>query len=251
MSSLCRVSLALALALVVAAEGAAAEPLRVCAEPDNLPFSDHRDRGFELETASLLAADLGRPLQVVYVAQRTHDFLRTTINAGVCDALMGVPAGFDRLATTRPWYRSSYVAVSRRQEALVASFDDTRLRALAIGVAGRGTPPALALARHGVIDNVRTYSLFEPRRVVQDVDAGAIDVAFVWGPFGGWEAAQARHPLSVAEIASDGPEPVAFEIAIGVRKGNEALLQALDSALTRNRAAIADILARWHLPPGG
>jgi len=230
---------------------AAAEPLRVCAEPDNLPFSDDRGRGFELETAALLAADIGRPLQVVYVAQRTPDFLRTTINAGVCDALMGVPAGFDRLATTRPWYRSSYVAVSRQHGAQVASFDDARLRGLSIGVAGRGTPPALALARHGVIHNVRTYSLFEARRLIQDVDAGAIDVAFVWGPFGGWQAAQARQPLYVAGMPADGPQPVAFEIAVGVRKGNDALLHALDGALTRNRAAIADVLARWHVPPGG
>jgi mxaJ protein len=249
MSSLCRASIVLIFAL--AAQAAAAEPLRVCAEPDNLPFSDNGGRGFEIETAGLLAADLGRSLQVIYVAQRTPDFLRTTINAGVCDALMGIPAGFDRLMTTRPWYRSSYVSVSRRQEPHVVSFDDARLRTLAIGVAGRGTPPALALARHGVLDNVRTYSLFEARRLVKEVDAGAIDVAFVWGPFAGWEAAQAGQPLNLVPVPADGPQPLAFEIAVGVRKGNEPLRDALDGALSRNQRAIADILARWHVPSGG
>jgi mxaJ protein len=247
MSSPCRVSLCLAAVLFTATAQAA--PFTICAEPDNLPFSARDGQGFEVEAARLLAEDMGRDLQVVYVAQRTPDFLRTTVISGRCDALMSVPRGFQRLATTKPWYRSRYVAVTLSSAPVaLAAFDDARFGDLRIGVPGQGTPPALVLARHGRIQNLRAYSVFESEKLVEDVRQGVLDVAYVWGPFAGWYAA--RQPgLAVAMLPlSDGSTPLAFAFSIGVRPGNDVLLGELDEAIGRNTAALAKILDRWHVP---
>src|SRR5215211_7714156 len=107
-----RVSLAMLLCAASSA-ATAAEPLTICAEPANLPYAAQGERGFEIEVAKLLAVDMGRELRVVYAAQRTKDFLRSTINAGKCDALMTVPVESGTLATTKPWYRTGFAAVTR------------------------------------------------------------------------------------------------------------------------------------------
>jgi mxaJ protein len=242
----CRASLCLVSVLFSAAVQAA--PLTICAEPDNLPFSG-RETGFEVQAAHLLAQDIGRPLQVVYVAQRTPDFLRTTIISGRCDALMSVPTGFRRLATTKPWYRAGYVAVARSSAGVPpAALDDARLGGLRIGVPGQGTPPALAQARHGRIQNLHAYSLFDSEKLVKDVERGTLDIAYVWGPFAGWYAAQ-QPGLTIATLPpSDGAIPLAFALSIGVRPGNDELLRELDAAIGRKAAELTKILDRWHLP---
>ena len=130
---------------------AAAPPLRVCADPNNLPFSNRQGQGFENKIATLVAAELHRPLVYLWAPQR-RGFIRGTLETGRCDVIIGVPAGYGRLQTTRPYYRSSYVFVARRDRALrIRSFDDVRLRALRIGIQVIGDdyanpPPAQALA---------------------------------------------------------------------------------------------------------
>src|SRR4051812_47269122 len=170
MSSRCPETPLRALALVLALLGGganAAEPpatLRVCADPDNLPLSDAGERGFENGIARVLADALGARLSYAWMPQRLG-FVRKTVDAGLCDVWMGVPAGFERLLTTRPYYRSGYVFVNRADApAPLRSFDDPRLRTLRIGiqfVAGdlAATPPALALARAGAVDRVVGYTV--------------------------------------------------------------------------------------------
>ena len=128
--------------------------LRVCADPNNLPFSNDRGEGFENKIAELIAAELGAELKYTWWAQR-RGFVRNTLKAGDCDLWPGVISGFELLATSRPYYRSTYVFVTREDRDLdIASFDDPRLRQLTIGVQMIGndamnTPPAHALARRG------------------------------------------------------------------------------------------------------
>jgi mxaJ protein len=245
MSSVFRNSAAFLLLLSSAAV-AHAEPLRVCAESDNLPFSDRSGAGFELEVARLLALDLGRPLEVVYVSQRTPDFLRTTIGAGACDMIMSVPTRFGRLATTGAWYRSAYVAVAPpgKLQAHAAAAD---MRELIVGVVGGNTPAALVLASQKPA-GARTYSVFEARHAIEDVAAGRLDAALVWGPAAGWQAARFDGKLALSSIDPEGAQPLAFDISIGVRKADEALRQELDRTITGRRADIAAILASWHVP---
>src|SRR5688572_11518809 len=89
--------------------------LRVCADPNNLPFSNERGEGFENRLAEILAADMQADLRYVWFAQR-RGFIRNTLNAGLCDVVMGVPSRLEMVEATRPYYRSTYVFVTRAQD---------------------------------------------------------------------------------------------------------------------------------------
>jgi mxaJ protein len=237
--------------------------LRVCADPNNLPFSNARQEGFENRIAALAARELGADLRYTWAAQR-RGFVRNTLGAGECDAVMGVPAGFERVSTTAAYYRSTYVFVSRRDLGLdVASFDDPRLRRLRVGVQMIGddyanSPPAHALARRGIVDNVAGYSVYgdytrpdPPRRIVDAVAAGSVDVAVVWGPLAGYFARAAAVPLRLTPVAPavDPPAlPFAFDIAMGVRRGDDALRKELDEVLVRRAGEIDSILRDYGVP---
>src|SRR4051812_1380337 len=191
MSSRCpeprRVGRAIVLAIALAAAAcsclAAQRTLRVCAEPDNLPLSNESEGGFENRIARLLADDLGARLVYSWQEQR-RGFVRKTIGADVCDVWMGVPAGFERLLTTRPYYRSSYVFVSRADaREPLRSFADPRMATLRIGVQLIGndlaaTPPALALARFHAVDGIVGYPIYgegsAAERISADIAAGKL-----------------------------------------------------------------------------
>lgn len=224
------------------------EPLRVCAEPDNLPYSHADQSGFENRIARLLADELGATLAYTWFPQR-RAFVRKT--SGLCDVFIGVPSDFERLLTTRSYYRSSYVFVGR-----IASFDDPALKQLRIGVQLVGddmaaTPGAYALARRGVVDNVSGFPVYgehpAAQRIVEAIAQGRLDGAVVWGPAVGHFAFAKNLP--VREAKEPGlPMPLEFSISVGVRRGNGALRDALDAALERRRAEIDAVLDAYHVP---
>ena len=139
--------------------------LRVCADPNNLPFSNQRGEGFENRLASLIARDLHARVEYTWWAQR-RGFVRNTLKTGSCDVIMGVPATMDMVLHTAPYYRSTYVFVTRRTRGIVVrSLDDPVLRRVRVGVQligddGANTPPAHALARRGIVQNVRGYTVY-------------------------------------------------------------------------------------------
>jgi mxaJ protein len=102
-------------------------PLRVCADPNNLPYSDSAGDGFENKIVCLIADYLKRPSEFVWRAER-RGFMREGLNAGECDLVAALPSGAPMALATRPYYRSTYVFVSKPDEAPVASFDDPSLR---------------------------------------------------------------------------------------------------------------------------
>jgi mxaJ protein len=249
--------------LTFSASAVQGRELRVCADPNNLPFSNAKGEGFENKIVKRIAASLGAELKYTWWAQR-RGFVRNTVKAGDCDLWPGVLSGFEQLATSRPYYRSSYVFVSRADRGLdIASFDDPRLRWLAIGVQMVGndamnTPPAHALARRGIIDNVRGFLLYgnysrpnPPTTIIGAVDDGRVDVAIVWGPVAGYFGAQASHELRLTPISppSDGAQwPMVFDIAMGFRRNEPEFRTEINSALIDNRAAIEAVLADYHVP---
>jgi mxaJ protein len=241
---------------------AAVRTLRVCADPNNLPFSNARREGFENRIAELIARDLGVELEYTWWAQR-RGYVRNTLKAGRCDLFVGVPAGFGPVLATRPYYRSTYTFVTRRAGPRIRSFDDARLKTLRVGVQLIGddyanTPPAQALTRRGIVRNVRGYTVLgnylepnPPSRIVQAVADGEIDVAVVWGPLAGYFAKRSRVPLRVVPVSPevDLPRlPFTFDIAMGVRRGDTTLRDTLDAVLLRRRAAIDGILSRYAVP---
>jgi mxaJ protein len=253
-------------ATVVCVGSLSARELRVCADPNNLPFSNAAGQGFENRIMSLLAQDLGAELQYVWWAQR-RGFLRNTLNAGKCDVVAGIASEVEMLATTPPYYRSTYVFVQRPGTTPpVASLDDARLAKLTIGVQligddGANTPPAHALARRGNIDNVRGYPVYGDYRdaapqaaIVTAVAQGEIDVAIVWGPVAGYFASRTAPPLQLTPVAPvlDDPQwPMTFGIAMGTRRKDVELQEELTQALQRNRAAIEAILREYGVPLAG
>ena len=240
-----------------------AQELRVCADPNNLPFSNERQEGFENKIAELVAGDLGATLRYTWWAQR-RGFIRHTLRARACDVVMGVPNNYDPVLTTKPYYRSTYVFLYPKDRGFtLRSLDDPLLRQLRVGVHVVGDdyanpPPAHALASRQIITNVVGYSIYgnylednPPARIVDAVGSGEIDVAIVWGPFAGYFAK--RQPVAL-EIVSVPPDPglprlpFAFDIALGVRKEDTALKQELEEVLQRRQVEIRSILEDYGIP---
>ncbi|HSC65669.1 MAG TPA: quinoprotein dehydrogenase-associated putative ABC transporter substrate-binding protein [Caldimonas sp.] len=253
-------AVAVALAALLAMPCALAErTLRVCAEPDNLPLSNAREAGFENRIARVVAGELGATLVYEWQPQR-RGFVRKTIGADVCDVWIGVPAGLDRVLTTRPYYRSGYVFVNRADaREPLASFADPRLATLRIGVQLIGndlaaSPPALALARAGATARVVGYPVYgegsAAERISLDLAAGRLDAALVWGPQAGYFVDHAPAPLAVVRaVAPAGFDvPFEFSIAMGVRKDDAGLRRDLDAALERRGAEIDAILEAYGVP---
>lgn len=237
--------------------------LKVCADPNNLPFSNERQQGFENRIAELVARDLGAKLSYVWWAQH-RGFVRNTINQNQCDVLIGVPSSFERTRPTIPYYRSTYVFVTRRDRRLkIASFDDPQLRRLRVGVQligddGTNTPPAHALSNRGIIKNVKGYSVYAdyrepnpPARIIDAVARGDVDVAVAWGPMAGYFASREPVALDVKPVAPqiDLPFlPFVFDISMGVRRGNDKLREQLNAVIERRRADIDRILTEYGVP---
>jgi mxaJ protein len=240
-----------------------ARVLRVCADPNNLPFSNARGEGFENKLVALIARDLGRKVEYTWWAQR-RGYVRNTLKDDRCDVWPGVATRVEMVATTRPYYRSTYVFVSRADRGLdIASFDDPRLKSLTIAVQMIGddssnSPPAHALARRGIVNNVRGYMLYgdyakpnPPAAIVEAVDRGEVDLAVVWGPLAGYFARQAHAPLTLTPVepqVDDGRWPMAYDISMGVRRDDPELREALDEALDRRKAEIGRLLALYTVP---
>jgi mxaJ protein len=262
MSSVCR-ALALLLSLCSVVGASQRPPLRVCADPNNMPFSNAKAQGFENKIAELVARDMNRSLVYFWWPQR-RGFIRATLNAGRCDVVMGVPAQYGVLQPTRPYYRSSYVFVSRRDRHLgIKSFDDTLLKALTIGIQVVGDdysnpPAAQALASRHIVQNVRGYTVYDDysrpdpqRNLVDAVADGRVDVAIVWGPFAGYFARHESIRMDIVPVSPerDGPAlAFAFDIAMGVRPEDNALRDVLDAIIVRRRAEIRRILTGYGVP---
>jgi mxaJ protein len=262
---LAALGIASAATLVLAAwlVGRTPDALRVCADPNNLPFSNDRGEGFENRLATLLAEDLGTRVEYTWWAQR-RGFVRNTLGAGQCDILMGVPTDFELAATTIPYYRSTYVFVSRQDRALrLNSLDDGRLRQLRVGVQMVGddfanSPPAHALSARGVVHNVVGFSVLgdystpnPPARIVEAVAAGAVDVALVWGPLAGYFARAQSVPLELAAVTPQVDTPFrrfVFDISMAVRREDREFHRRLEDFIVRRRAAIDRLLADYGVP---
>jgi mxaJ protein len=232
----------------------------VCADPNNLPFSNSRGEGFENRLVEMLAKDLHTKVEYVWWAQR-RGFARHTLAEARCDLWPGVATGLDNMATSRPYYRSTYVFVTQSSRGLTGlTLDDPRLRSLSIGVQligydGINTPPAQALAERGLTQNVRGFMLYgdyrqpnPPAAIVEAVAAGKIDVALVWGPVAGFFAHRASVPLRLEPVGKDPRWQMSYDVSIGVRPADQGLRRKVDGALQAEQASIQSLLRAYRVP---
>lgn len=237
--------------------------LVVCADPNNMPFSNQAEQGFENRIAALVAKDLGRPIRYVWWAQR-RGYVRNTLNEAKCDLWPGVASGVEMVATTRPYYRSTYVFVSRADKPFAGlTLDDPRLKSLSIGIQmvgndGMNTPPAHAIASRGMTGNVHGFMLYgdysqpnPPSAIVRAVASGGVDVAIVWGPLAGYFASRSATPLRLEPVTPwlDGAQwPMIYDISMGVRRDEPQLRRQVDEILESEAGAIKAALRDYGVP---
>jgi mxaJ protein len=237
--------------------------LRVCADPNNLPFSNRAGEGFENRLAEMLAREMGAELEYTWWAQQ-RGYLRNTTQAGLCDVWPGMATSVDRVLVTAPYYRSGYVFVTRADSAVaLESLDSPLLRQLRVGVHligddGANTPPVHALHRRNIVNNVVGYHLFgdynepdPPARLLEAVANGEVDVAIAWGPLAGYFTQSHRLPLRYQLVSPtvDLPFlPMVYDVSVGVRRGREDLRNQIDGILVRKRAEIEQLLNDFGIP---
>jgi len=271
--TICRAALpVLVLAVTLGSESIGAQEMRTafrpCIDPGNLPFSNIQGEGFENRIAELFAQKLGLPVKNYAFPQRMN-FIRNTLRYKLpgedfrCDVVMSVPAGYDQVSATTPYYRSTYALVYPKGKGLdqvrtgadlVALPSELRSK-LRIGIYDK-SPASAWLVKHGLEAQARPYAMMSPdpeqypgEIIERDLAQGKIDVAIVWGPVGGYFAARQKTPLVVTPIPSKpGDLPFAFDIAMGVKKGNDALHVRVQQALTRHRTEIDQILKDFNVP---
>jgi mxaJ protein len=229
---------------------------RVCADPNNMPFSDTKGDGFENKLAELMASKLGEPVSYTYFPQ-VIGFVRNTLGADRCDVVMGVAQGYDLVQTTNPYYHTAYALVFKPHDGLdrVDSLGDERLKDKRIGVVA-GTPPASIMAIDGLMAKAKPYPLTVDTRyesptktMIEDLIAGHIDAAVLWGPIAGYYAKHANPPLTVVPLLNEhGAMPMDFRISMGVRQSDQAWKRKLNGLIAENQEAINKILDDYGVP---
>ena len=229
---------------------------KVCADPDNMPYSTQKGEGFENKIAEVLAKDLGKTLTYEFWLDR-QGYLRNTINEQRCDVIIGMGSDVDNLRTSKPYYRSGYVFVYRKSSNYnIKDWDSEDLKKGIIGIVGQ-SPPTIPLNDHNLMANARPYRLqrdlnLPPSFIVDDLIAGKIDIAIVWGPIGGYFAKQSKEPLVVVPVPEyksvnvKGKEE--WNISVAVRKKDKERMEMIQGALDRNQAKIMKILDDYGIP---
>jgi mxaJ protein len=235
--------------------------LRVCADPDNMPLSNQKGEGFEQKIAELIAKEWNAKIEYAWWPVRRGFFSRA-LNGRYCDIAIEAPTEFDMAGVTKPYFRSGYVFVTRKDSGLdIKSLADPRLKKLKIGVNllnsdAENTPPAMALSRYGVVGNLIGYSTFytdteRPEDIINDVAKKKTDVAIVWGPLAGYFAKQSPVPLTLQPLAerdSLSNYQFRFNIGMGTRRRDRALRDSLQAVLDRRGPAIQAILKQYGIP---
>lgn len=242
---------------------ASTPPLRVCTDSNNLPFSNVRGEGFENAIARIVAHDLQREIQFVWLPQQAPAAKRA-LKTQNCDLIMGLASPSDVMVPSIPYYRSIYVFVSRQDRHLqISSLDDRRLSgyrigAHIIGFADAAVPPAEELVRRGLVRNIVGYSLYgdpladnPPSELITAVERDDIDIAVAWGPMAGYFAKQSKIPLDVTpicQVTGDSGFRMDFDISMGVRRGDDLLLKEVNQIIVRRREPIQYILRSYGVP---
>ena len=229
--------------------------LKVCADPNNLPFSNEKKEGFENKIAEVMGAALGLKVEYTWFPQ-VIGFVRNTLQAHRCDLVMGTVAGDDIMQTTNPYYYTTYVMLYRSDKRLaLEGLQDPRLTSLRLGVVG-ATPPSDLLVRHDLMSHAKPYQLTVDTRaespthqMVQDVVDGTIDVGFLWGPIAAYYRKRDNLPLTLVPLRDEpGAARMEYHIAMGVRGNEPVWRRRINAAILKRQDAITAILRDYGVP---
>jgi mxaJ protein len=245
-------------ALVLMIGSAHAAPvLHVCADPDNMPFSNDKGQGFENKLAELIADKLGEDLEYTWF-EETTGYIPNTIGKNACDLVMGYAQGTGLIEDTNPYYYTSYVLITREDDSDlkgVETLADPRLKNKRIGVFAR-TPPASILAMHGLVPNARPFETVTgasatkaAREMIDEIASGKLDAGILWGPVGGYYAQRAKVPLSLVPLVKEnaGPNTI-YGITLGVRPDDPQWKHKINKVLAENQRDINVILQGYNVP---
>jgi len=263
---------AVALMLALACTGIGAQETRTafrpCIDPSNLPFANTSGDGFENRIANLFAGKLGLPVQSYAFPQRMN-FIRNTLRYKLpgedfrCDIVMGVPAGYEQVLATRPYYRSTYALVYPKGKGLDAVKSGADLLALPsetrsklkVGIHDR-SPASTWLVKHGMEQQVKVYPMLSPdpdrypgELIDKELAQGRIDAAIVWGPIAGYYAKRVHNvDLVVVPLRSEPGVQFDYAIAMGVRFGEGEWKQTVEKLIAENQTSINGILREYSVP---
>ena len=240
---------AIASALAAPAGQAIAEdvsPLRLCADPTNLPFSSDSPSqpGFYVEIGQALAQALGRPVTYdwykSYFGKRT---VRVTLLGRQCDAMIGLPLSDDFMGPSVIFSSKiateAYALVSRSDQA-IAGINDLKGKRVAVQYE---TTPQNLLAQS---DDIEKITVLTPEEAMKALDQGKADVAFIWGPVAGWLNKTAyENRYRIRPVQGSG---LSWDAAIGFAKASGPLRDQVNAALPQLGHTIADLTVKYGLP---
>ncbi|NDZ11568.1 ABC transporter substrate-binding protein [Variovorax sp. WS11] len=257
-----------ALMPAMAEEAPARKALRVCQDPNNMPFSNTKGEGIENRIAELFGKALGLPVTYYSFPQRMA-FFRNTLRFKLpgqdypCDIVMGVPVGLDEVSVTKPYYRSTYALVFPKGKGMdhVASAEDflkldpAKLKSLRIGIYDR-SPASQWLGRHGLLEQGVPYKIMNadpaqyPGEIVErDLAQGNLDAVVVWGPIAGYFAQRVKTPaLVVVPLKSEKSIRLDYQMAMGVRYGEREWKQQVEGLIESKASEIQAILKEYGVP---
>jgi quinoprotein dehydrogenase-associated probable ABC transporter substrate-binding protein len=229
--------------------------LRVCADPNDLPFSNDKGEGYENKTADLVGQELKLPVRFTFFPQ-VVGFVRNTLRARSCDLIMGTVAGDDIVQTTSPYYYSVYVAVwPTGKDFAFIGLDDPRLKTMRIGIIS-ATPPSDLLVRHELMARAKPYALMVDTRyesptheMIEDIVKGEVDLGLLWGPIAGYYIKRDSLKLKLAPIPNEPGAPrMDYHIAMGVRANEPDWRRQINAVIQKRQADITAILRDYGVP---
>jgi ABC-type amino acid transport substrate-binding protein/cytochrome c5 len=223
-----------------------AQPLRVCADPDDLPFSSEKSEtpGIYIELGQRIAQSLGRPFEPVwalsYFGKRA---VRTTLLAKTCDVYVGLPGikGFmgPQLVYSKPFLHIGYAIMAPAGQH-ITKLDDLSGKRVAVQFS---TPPQIVLAER---DDVKSVTFLNPEEAVKALERHDVDVAFIWGPVAGYINRTALHgAYDVIPVSGEGMQ---YPVKIGFIRASAELRDQVDKVLQDSHQAVADLAAKYGLP---
>ncbi|NRA72873.1 MAG: quinoprotein dehydrogenase-associated putative ABC transporter substrate-binding protein [Gammaproteobacteria bacterium] len=252
----------------ITAQAQQPDTLRVCADPNNLPFSNKKQQGFENKIAEVIANDLSLELEYVWFPQRMG-FIRNTLKKWLddkqrfaCDLVIGVPRQFDISDTTVPYYRSSYTMLFKRTGLLANIYNQQDLAQLTINE--KNKLRIAAFSPSPAVDWLQRYQLFErteffrmmngdpndyPGKLVQQLTTNKFDIVFIWGPISGYFSQQANEKsLVVMALTSEENIKFDYEISMGLRRHDRLWKIRIEDSIKVNKRKIDEILRKYGVP---